>query len=155
MKSLNTHTNIILMILVSAFIINCKSAQTGVDLSSPFELGQVYYRKTTHGNQTSGINIYVPIVSNPDRLQLLDVFFHGKQTNLETNKEGLMVGHFNMEAPKKNAIIMSSDPYAEYGNQVPKIEKPIPFKLKDNECVVSYKEGDALKFFKIGNIIKK
>ena len=47
---------------------------------------------------------------------------------------------------------MSSDPYAEYGNQVPKLEKPIPFNLKENECVISYKEDEPLSILKLATL---
>lgn len=50
---------------------------------------------------------------------------------------------------------MSNEPYAEYGNKVPKLPEKPSFKLKENECVVSYKEEDKIKYFKIKNMIQK
>jgi hypothetical protein len=155
MKILKQSLFKVVMITVMVFFLNCKSAQNNVDRSMPLEIGQVYYTNTIDDNQASNLDIYIPIISNPNNIQLLQVFFHGKQTNLVISNDNLIVGHFNLEVPKKSDIIMSSDPYAEYGNQVPKLQKPTPFILKDNECVISYKDGGVVKYFKIDNIIKK
>lgn len=155
MKILNKYALKILMVSVTALFINCKSAQNDVDMKTPLEIGQVYYTNTIHDNQVSNLDVYIPIISNPNHIQLLQVFFQGKQTNLETSNDNLIVGHFNMKVHKKSDIIMSSDPYAEYGNQMPKLDKPIPFNLKEDECVISYKEDGTVKYFKVSNIIKK
>ncbi len=50
---------------------------------------------------------------------------------------------------------MSNEPNAEYGNPIPKIKEKLPFALKENDCVISYKESDKTKYFKIEKIIEK
>jgi len=50
---------------------------------------------------------------------------------------------------------MSNDPNAEFGNEMPEISQKIPFVLKDNECVISYKDGKTTKYFKVDNITEK
>ena len=155
MKILNTYAFKILMVSVTALFINCKSAQNDVDMKTPLKIGQVYYTNTIQNNQDSRIDVFIPVMSNPNHIQLLQFFFQGKQTNLETSNDNLIVGHFIMKTNRKSDIIMSSDPYAEYGNQVPKLDKPMPFNLKEDECVISYNEGGTIKYFKVSNIIKK
>lgn len=143
------------MLTVMAFFLNCKSVQNDVDMKTPLEIGNVYYVTTMYDHQASRLDLYIPIISNPNHIQLLQVFFRAKQTNLETSNDNLIVGHFIMETNRKSDIIMSSDPHAEYGNQVPKLQKSIPFTLKDDECVISYTSNGTVKYFKVGNIIKK
>lgn len=154
MKILKQYLFKVVMLTIMVFFLNCKSVQNDVDMKTPLKIGQVYYTNTIDDNQASNLDIYIPIISNPNHTQLLQVFFHGKQTNLVISNDNLIVGHFNLEVPKKSDIIMSSDPHAEYGNQVPKLQKTTSFILKDNECVISYKVDGTVKYFKVSNIIK-
>ncbi|MBT8303849.1 MAG: hypothetical protein KJP09_05210 [Bacteroidia bacterium] len=50
---------------------------------------------------------------------------------------------------------MSGDSKQEYGNKRPEDTEKIPFELKMNECVVSYKEGKKTKYFKIDEVEEK
>ena len=50
---------------------------------------------------------------------------------------------------------MSNEPYAEYGNKVPELPKKSFFQLKENECVISYKQSGKTKYFKIKGLTKK
>ena len=50
--------------------------------------------------------------------------------------------------------MLSSDPREEYGNEI-ELEKEIPFKLEDNECVVSYMDGETIKYYKLSGVKEK
>ncbi len=128
---------------------NCSSAKM-LQNESPFEIGEAYYQESN-----TDINVYIPIKSNPNNTILDSVYFQGKKTKLELESASLAVGRFKTESTQKQDIIMSNKPYAEYGNKIPKLSEKSPFELKENECVVSYKEENKFKYFKIKNVIQK
>ncbi len=128
-----------------------------LETNAPLTLGDVYYQQWIAGVQGggSGINIFIPIISNPKNIMLDSVYFQGKQAKLEYRNSDIFIGRFESEINQKKDIIMSSEPYAEYGNKVPEIPKKPPFKLLEDECVVSYKDANKVKYFKIDKINKK
>jgi hypothetical protein len=67
----------------------------------------------------------------------------------------MSVGRFNSNINQKEDIIMSREPLAEYGNKPPRLETEIPFDLKENQCVISYKNGEKTQYYKIENIVEK
>lgn len=124
---------------------------------APLELGNVYFNEWVAGARYggSGINLFIPVQSSLNNIQLDTVYFRGKQAKLEHINDTLFVGRFETYKNKPQDIIMSNEPYGEYGNNAPKIPEKIPFELKEDECVVSYKNASKTKFFKITNIVKK
>ncbi|WP_308991811.1 hypothetical protein QLS71_006655 [Mariniflexile litorale] len=122
-----------------------------------FELGEVYYQEWSLDSKAdvSGINIFISIEKNPKNIEFDSVYFHGKQTKLKLKSNSVYIGRFENRTKLKNDIIMSHEPYREYGNKVPVLTKKSPFQLKENVCIVSYKTSDKVKYFKIENINKK
>ena len=144
--------NIITFLLMSFMIVsfyNCSSTKM-LQNESPFEIGEVYYSESN-----SEIQVYISVKSNPNNIILDSIYFQGKKSKLELENASLAVGHFKTESIQRQDIIMSNEPYAEYGNKVPKLPEKFPFELKENECVVSYKETGIIKYFKIENMIKQ
>ena len=146
----------VLILSITGFFSGCSSTQK-LQEKAPLELGEVYYQTWVAGIQGggSGINIFIPIESNKNNIKLDSVYFKGRQAKLEFSNKSLFMGRFNSTANLKNDIIMSNEPYAEYGNKAPELPKKNPFNLNDNECVVSYKHINTIKYFKISNILKK
>ena len=120
------------------------------------EIDNVYYQTWVEGFKGGGkgINVFIPIRSNFNDIFLDSMYFRGKSTKIEYVNATLAVGRFKTEGNQNQDIIISNEPYAEYGNKVPKIPQKIPFDLKDDECVVSYIDGNKVKYFKIENIVK-
>ncbi|MDU8884617.1 hypothetical protein RXV94_00495 [Yeosuana sp. MJ-SS3] len=136
---------------------HCSSAQNLQD-NAPVELGEVYYQKWVAGIQGggSGINLFVNLVENNQNVIFDSVYFRGKSVKLGTNSSNnSFVGRFSTVLNRKPDVILSDKPQGEFGNQVPIIPKSIPFNLKDNECVISYKENNRIKYFKIKKIKEK
>lgn len=134
----------------------CSTAQK-LQKNSPTEFGEVYYQTWTSGikNGGSGINIFIPI-KNPS-VTLDSVFFRGKSTKLEVkpNVAQLYIGRFKTDKNQPKDIVLSSEPKEEYENEISIKDIKTPFELKDDECVVSYKKGDATLYYKISKIIEK
>ncbi len=156
MKIVKQTSLLLLLCLIAISISHCRSAQK-LQSKVPLEIGIVYYQTWIAGVKGggSGVNLYIPIISNTNRVELDSVYFHGKVSKLEAYSDSLFIGRFKTNINQKKDMILSSDPLEEYGNQVPKLEKEIPFKLNENQCVISYKEGSKIKYFKIENIKKK
>jgi len=145
----------VLVFVISVIISQCSSAQK-LQTSMPLQIGDVYYQNWISGVKDggSGTNIYIQIVSNSKQIQLDSVYFQGKVTKLELENNMLAIGKFNSKIKYGKDIVVSSNPYDEYGNKVPELKKKSPFELKDNQCVISYKEKSKTKFFMIDNIRK-
>lgn len=125
--------------------------------STPFEIGKVYYQNWFSGVEGggSGTNLYIPIIANSNNIMLDSAYFRGDQVKLEFKNDTLFIGHFKKSINKKPDIIMSSEPFAEYRNQVPKLQNRIPFELKEDECVISYNFKNKTRYFKINKVIEK
>jgi len=136
------------------------SSQKKLQDKAPIQLQEVYCQSWVAGVKGggAGINIFIPTdLKTHDHKRLDSVYFRGKSAklNIIEDKTIVYVGRFILEAYKDQDIIMSSDKKEEYGNKMLKVKESIPFDLKDDECVVSYKEGEKTRYFKIENIVEK
>ena len=52
-------------------------------------------------------------------------------------------------------IVMSNEPFAEYGNEAPKLPEKAKLDLKNDECIVSYLDNGNKKYLLIKNISAK
>ena len=133
----------------------CSSSKQ-LDQKAPVVFGEVYCQKWVAGVQGggSGMNIMIPVDSFT--IPLDSVYFRNKGAKLEKDEQSKMyIGRFKNAQSNPKDIVMSSDPNAEYGNELPDISKGIPFELKENECVVSYEVDNTIKYFKIENVVEK
>jgi hypothetical protein len=156
MQTLKTISFSILTLIVMASFSQCSSIKK-IQQTVPLDLGQVYYQAWIAGIEGggAGLNIYIPTEDNS--IELDSVYFRGKAAKLEfKNQNGIIyIGRFISDFNKKKDIVMSNEPNTEFGNEMPKMPPKIPFELKDNECVISYKEGKKTKYFKVSNIVEK
>ncbi len=136
------------------------SSQKKLQDKAPVQLKGVYCQNWVAGIQGggAGTNIFIPIEAVTDKkVQLDSVYFRGKSAKLETKPQGtsIYIGRFISERNKKRDLVMDGDGKKEYGNEMPTIPEKIPFELKNDECVVSYKEGSKTKYFKIEGVVEK
>lgn len=136
------------------------SSQKKLQDKAPVQLKEVYCQSWVAGIRGggAGMNIFIPVEAISDKdIEIDSVFFRGKSAKLTTKPQNksLYIGRFTSDANKPHDIVMSSDEQQEYGNKMPKAKEVIPFELRDNECVVSYKVGSKTKYFKIENIEEK
>ena len=158
MNTFNRLTFLVMMPFALVTFSHCSSAQKLQD-EAPFKINEAYYQSWVSGVRGggAGVNVFLDMDSIPQNVTLDSIYFRGKGTKFEV-KEGnktLLIARFRSVANQKQDIIMSNEPQAEYGNQVPKIPQKIPFRLKDDECVISYTEGKTTKYFKIDKLIKR
>ncbi len=151
--------NLFLFSLVLTCFTQCSSAQK-LEKETPFKIGNAYFQSWVAGVEGggSGINIFITVEGkSQDKTELDSVYFRGKASKFETkpNNLDLFIGRFSTPFNQKRDLIMSNKPDAEYGNEAPQPNFKIPFDLKDDECVISYKEGNKTKYFRIENVAEK
>lgn len=147
---------VITLLLTVVSFSGCASSQK-IEKKAPLKIGEVYYQNLVSEDKggVSGFNIFIPILSNSNNIILDSIYFKNKQVKLEQKSNNLFVGRFKPISNLKKDIIMSNEPYAEYGNKLPKFSKQSPFNLEDHECIISYAHKETVKYFKIKNIVKK
>ena len=140
-----------LMVSVS----QCSSAQK-LEQKAPLDFGEVYYKKRAQAvrDLPSVFTLYIPVKGEHDNtIELDSVYFKGESAKLtQISNQSLYIGRFVTKPAYVEDMILSSDVEEEHQNQPPKIEPKIPFELKPNECVVSYKQAGEVKYYKISNI---
>ncbi|OEK06135.1 hypothetical protein A8C32_19075 [Flavivirga aquatica] len=151
----NTFTLLILFLGMLSFS-KCASTQK-LEKKLPISIGDVYYEHWVAGIKGggSGFNVFIPVTNNTESFILDSVYFKGRRAKLEYKNKSTFIGRFKTKANQKQDYVMSSDSNEEYGNTVYDLPKKIPFALKEDECIVSYKENKTTKYYKISNIIKK
>lgn len=149
--------NIFFVSIIIVLFSQCSSAQK-LQENVPIEFGEVYFQKWVAGIQGggSGLDLYVTKVTKKHSIEFDSIYFRGKVAKLEYKQESkILVGNFSASFNKKQDVILSDKPNGEFGNEAPIIPKGISFDLKDNECIISYKENNSIKYFKIQNIKEK
>jgi hypothetical protein len=96
-----------------------------------------------------GINVFF-MVSNFDliHIEMDSLFFRGQIAKIEI-KPTVYVARFRTNVNQRPDLIIHGEADAEYGNTSPKKESKFPFKLEDDEAIVSYKEKNIQKYFKL------
>lgn len=153
MKSVKQLLKLLTLTVILSSFSQCTSAQK-LEKNAPVTFGNVYCKKQVSGiaNGPSGLIIFIEIKDNS--IQLDSVYFREKGVELKTHPKNrsLYVGSFVTHSVRSQDIVLSSDSKAEYGNKIPKKSKKIPFELAYNECVVSYKINEKIKYYKITNV---
>jgi len=141
------------------------ASQKKLQAEAPFVLGAASSQDWIGGLESSGKGTKVKIdISEMDTnaIELQHIFYKGKMTPLtmETlDGKQYAMANISKKTQVPDDIIMDADPKNEIGNKPPKgnlkKEEPFPFELNPDEAVISYKEGDKTKYFKISGIKKK
>jgi hypothetical protein len=112
-------------------------ASTNFEQHVPFKIKSVYFQEwfagIDHGG--TGYTLYLPVVQKGANVTVEDVYFR----NLR--------GRFYLQDGRYIAIL--KNPNKSYVFTKPQKPENYPFDLRDNECVVSYIEDGATKFYKL------
>ncbi|WP_431133158.1 hypothetical protein [Psychroserpens mesophilus] len=153
MKSLKQISFLMVMIILMVSFSQCSTAQK-LQKKPPVKIGETYAQKWVAGIQEggSGINVFIPV---KDTAVTLDsIYFRNQKVNLEFNNgdQAFYIGRFKIDFNQKQDIILSSDMKEEAKNVLPKLKEEMPFELKDDECIITYRKGSQTLYFKISNI---
>lgn len=150
-------TTIIALTIGFSFLSSFSQCSNGQKLEkrSPMEFGDVYFKRQPQAvrDLESMMTLFLP-VNGGRNVELDSVYFRGKSAKLikSPNDQNLYLGHFIIKPRHKEDIILSSDVADEHQNKLPKIDPKIPFELKQNECVITYKKNGKTRYFKISSI---
>ncbi|WP_143744279.1 hypothetical protein [Polaribacter tangerinus] len=134
--------------------VNCKSHS--IQTKTPFKVVDAFYFKEIGFKEnTKDFTLEIQLTQNTN--QYFDsIFYKNKKTKILTIKTGKitrLLGYF--KHPKKTQnLIMDANSIKELKNTIPAIEKS-PFKLKENEAIISYFVGKKKKYFKIKSVKKR
>mgnify|MGYP000619178694 FL=1 len=121
----------------------------------PFKITSATYENWTGGQPgVKGTNVKIEYTANKI-VEFDSIYFSNKVAKLQTkeaSKNKMIFGYFNTSS-LKNDMVLHSDSTKEMKNTIPKIKK-IPFELKENEAVISYKINKKTKYYKITSLTK-
>ncbi len=152
-KHMKTVLNIILGSVVLFSFAQCgNSKEMGYKLQddSPFIISKATFKEWVAGiaGGGSGVNVFISLTNlDTDKIVIDSIFFRGQVSKVE-KKTTAYVARFKTNVNKAPDLIMHGETDQEYGNKPPTKESKFPFKLEDDEAVISYKEKGELKYFK-------
>ena len=144
--------------LVFLSIVNCKTSKESVlqfQSTAPLEITAPYYNSWIAGVQGggSGINVFLPL-KEKGKIMIDSLHFRGQKVAVQ-NRGKLITGRFKSSVNQQKDIIMSSNPQDEYNNKLVLVRDTSPFKLTQNECVISYRVNGKRFYYKISNLKKE
>jgi hypothetical protein len=120
----------------------------------PFTINSATYINWSGGQQgVKGMNLKIEY-SSTSKIDFQNVYFADNVAKLEDKsfkKSKIVVGFFSSN--EKRDIVLDSNTKKEMNNTLPDNSK-IPFELKENEAVITYKINDKIKYFKIDDVKK-
>lgn len=158
MKTIKNATIPLFLLVIMGSFSQCAGSKK-LQEEAPVAIEEIYFYKWVAGIQGggSGINFYV-VLKEP-KIALDSVFFRGQVAKLEADVENNehYSASFNTSDNQLNEMVMHKDPSKEYGNSLPKQEatSTFPFELGAYECVLSYKQDNTTKYFKIEKVVEK
>ncbi|NKI31160.1 hypothetical protein [Croceivirga thetidis] len=144
------------VIMVLSFL-GC-SPQKKLVSEAPVQLGAPTCQAWVGGmpESGSGMLLTIPLADeNLDAQKLQQAYFRGKVADIkiENTADGWMAkANFLNGKLEKPDITMDADAAKEVGNQPPSIPEKFPFELAENECVISFLDGETIKYFKLSDI---
>ncbi|WP_420552051.1 hypothetical protein [Tenacibaculum aiptasiae] len=145
-------------ILILAFTFT-QCASMKMDSNPPFSVKSATYTHITGGlpgNNT--LNLIIEFTSE-DSVNFEKVFFQNRSTKAviekKQNKQYIAARYNTSSDQDRKDLVLHANPKEEHGNTAnTKSEKDFPFKLKENEAIITYKIGNKTHYYKIENIKK-
>ncbi|MCF6168081.1 hypothetical protein [Lutibacter sp.] len=152
---MNKSAGFLISVIILLTFSFCSASKNTFQKSPPFKVMKVTYNSWVGGQPgVRGITIHITI-DNP-KINLDTVFFRKMKMKLKKDfsaTANTFVGSFTLHN-KEHDFILDKNSTKEFGNTPPKTSLNIPFKLKNNEAVVSYIYNDKTYFYKVNNIIE-
>lgn len=136
---------VIVFAFIYAFSLQCAGQKKGTfttvfEEQLPFNVKPVSFQEWYAGIKVggTGINIIVPITNLEVDIKIDRVYFRN------------LIGELSEKDGKFYAVLKNTS--RNYTFRKSEAPKDYPFKLKDNECVVSYIEDGTTKYLKIASV---
>ncbi len=144
-----TKISLLMILLIGT---QCASSQKMENIALSLQINEPYFQEWV-SEKDSGFTLYFPVDDTSTTVLKHAYFKHKKIILLKEENKSVYIGHYTY--PKKTDLIMSSDRKEEFKNAIPAGIERIPFRLKDNECVIVYKKDKQEGFFKIEELSEK
>lgn len=134
------------MLFASIIAISCASSK--LEETPPF---QVISAKYYFHNTSKSIHIKYETTEN---IKFDSISFHGHKAKAITQKrEGstYVLAEFNNIL--KSDLVLDNNPVKEFNNAVPNVNK-LPFNLKNDEAILSYKINNKIRYYKISGVLR-
>lgn len=143
-----------LLCLMCVALWQCSSAQK-LQEQVPFSISEIYYQHWVAGVKGggAGTNIFMKLENPlPEHIILNSIYFQNYQTKLkpDTHNNTLYVGR--VLKPSNQQELLYEHPSDEVNSDEVKTPK---FKLKPNECVVSFNQNGTIKYYKTQGVYEK
>lgn len=130
--------------------LSCSQCRTiNFDKNPPFTIIETTFNNWLGGQPgVSGTKVYINYKSDAE-VTFIDIYFKNRKTKVDqySNKnKTYLIGHFSTS--KREDLTIDIDPKKELNNKIPK-ESKLSFEMRENEVVLSYKQGNRIKYFKI------
>lgn len=140
MKFLKRIFAISLLCLVFIANSNCARSTYNLEESASFQYDRSYYQEWFAGIDVggTGFNLFFPNMNSTNRVVVDSIYFRNLKGKLVKDRAAYI------------ASLKNKSPY-----DTSKVVVDIPFKLLENECVISYYENGVKKYLKVSNIKEK
>lgn len=156
MKTIKHTIKLFSIIFFMTAFSNCAGSKKLQEKAS-FALGAAYSQEWVSGVKDggAGVNLNIPVASLPENITMDSAYFRGMKAPITTTSSGegmLMVARFKLDINEKRDIISHEDSRMEVGNEPPSVSEELPFKLENNEAVISYISGKKIYYYKVENV---
>ena len=128
------------------------------DEKPPSKIVTSHFQNWVGGQPGSkGVLVTIKMEKLTDNIVFDSIYFNNKVEKLMVaplDNEFILTGNFAETNPKRKDVVLSGNPKEEFGNQPPKIEKNLPFKLNENEAIISYLIKGKKRYYLLKNIKK-
>ncbi len=157
MKKYNFLAIIICAIISIGITTSCGTCKTkketfALTQNTPFTVNKAYCQKWVAGVKGggAGLNLYASINNISEGVIMKEFYFRDQITDVKSSKDNLFIGYYKSDANRD--VIMDSNSIKEAANTPP---ENFPFKLENNEAVLSYEYNNKMHYYKIANIEEK
>ncbi|MDG2195153.1 MAG: hypothetical protein P8K77_09990 [Polaribacter sp.] len=143
-------TTLILVALIAFSFVQCDTLK--MENNPPFKITGATFNNWVGGRPgVSGIKVHLAYQSE-DKIAFEQLYFSHRSTKIEMKTvkgKTYIIAHFNTST-REEELFLKGDASPKTVVKLPKS----PFKLKNNEAVISYKEGTTTRYYQIKNIKK-
>jgi len=138
--------------VLSVIVFGCKSQS--LETSAPFDIYEkTYFYWADSKKGTEGTTIRLAGRTQSLNISFSKLYFQNHEYTIvpQFNSQGFIIEGTYSKFRKKE-MIMHRDPAEEFGNEIPQIEKKIPFDLENDEAILLYSINGMEGYHKIKGI---
>lgn len=115
--------------------------------NTPFTIKQSYFTSwvAQDSKRTSGNDVFISITNLPEDVELKELYFKGKHTELQnTDTKNLYKAQFYTS---KRDYVVARDVNKEVNNPKPKINEEPPVEIEENEALLVYEKSGKTQYY--------